>query len=110
MAAFTGRRGGCQGTCRSGYPRGRRTTMDMRLGRWLVLVALAGCSPSSVNPPSILAVSCRDDLAGFFTTTPSDLPAFDPSHRGDVVRCATERAVTADQLTKTAKALGYVGP
>jgi hypothetical protein len=38
------------------------------------------------------------------------LPAFDPSHRGDVVHCAFDRTLTRDQINTAATNDGYTGP
>jgi pimeloyl-ACP methyl ester carboxylesterase len=80
----------------------------------LLAGAVMGCSSSdsgggtTPGPSSPLTISCADS-ADVFDTKPADLPGFDPSRRGDVVRCSPVGSYTLEQLVSTATALGYHG-
>ena len=56
-----------------------------------------------------MAIPCSDTLADVFKL-PSDMPAMDDSHRGDVFRCAATESLTADFANSYATALHYSGP
>ncbi|HEX6835532.1 MAG TPA: alpha/beta fold hydrolase [Polyangia bacterium] len=82
----------------------------------LVLVTLGGCSKAPASAPAdggiaavTLAVPCSDAIADVYTA-PADLPPYDESHRGDIVRCAFDRAIGPAELSQQAVALGYQGP
>src|SRR5262245_16071647 len=79
-----------------------------RTGR-LALVLLAACTGAPDEPPSQLAIACRDDAATFYTAA---LPALSgpDTRRGEVLRCATDRAATAEEVDRAARGLGYEGP
>jgi hypothetical protein len=66
-------------------------------------------TPTPPPPPPTLMLACSDSLSSVYTL-PSGLPAYDSSHRGDVIRCAYDRYFSASQLTKGAQALGFTGP
>ena len=93
----------------------------MRISILACLACLAACGSNNESgddlsatadlshAPDPLAMSCDDAIADVYTL-PSSLPAFDPSHRGDVFRCAFDRALTAAQINAEITAIGYVGP
>jgi pimeloyl-ACP methyl ester carboxylesterase len=66
-------------------------------------------TPTPPPPPPTLMMACNDTVASVYTL-PTGLPAYDSSHRGDVVRCAYDRYFSAAQLTSGARALGFTGP
>jgi hypothetical protein len=87
----------------------------------LVLLTIAGCggnnthmgtpdmAPStSLGPPPQLAIACSDKLADVFTM-PTNLPAMDNTHRGDVFHCAPTESLTAAYANTQATAFGYPG-
>ena len=90
--------------------------MLRRIGGVAILAATlgAGCSSSdteetpSAKPDPRLAVQCTDSTDVFYER-PTDLPVFDASHRGDVVRCGPYGKFTLDELKTTATNLGYQG-
>src|SRR6266700_2900549 len=61
----------------------------------------------AVDPLAILCTDTIDDVYKLPTTA---LPAFDASRRGDIFRCAFDRALTAAQVNATLTALQYTGP
>jgi pimeloyl-ACP methyl ester carboxylesterase len=61
-------------------------------------------------PPAVdLAVPCTDTTDQVYVL-PTDLPAYDRSHRGDVFRCSRVGWLDAATLDAAAHAQGYVGP
>lgn len=48
-------------------------------------------------PPSPFTIPCTDTLTDVYVK-PASLPAFDLSHRGDVIRCAFDRHISATDL------------
>jgi Secretory lipase len=90
--------------------------MFRRIGGVSILVATlgAGCSSSDTDetpaakPDPRLAVQCTDSIDVFYER-PADLPAFDASRRGDVVRCGEYGKFTLDELKTTATSLYYEG-
>jgi pimeloyl-ACP methyl ester carboxylesterase len=91
-----------------------------RLARWALLAVFCGASGACGDdaapaggdagpPPVPLTSACSDDPAAIYTR-PAGLPAFDPSRRGDVVRCGLVRTADAAALNAQASALGYRGP
>src|SRR5215471_3820129 len=85
-------------------------------GLWL------GCGDSSSNPPvpdaapdsglgapPSLARACSDSLADIYIAPPG-LPAYDASHRGDVVRCNVGPSLTGAEVNTQATGYGYAGP
>jgi hypothetical protein len=66
-------------------------------------------SPPPDMAPSPLARACSDAISAIYTA-PDGLPAWDETHRGDVVRCAPDRVLTAAQLNTAVQGLGYQGP
>jgi hypothetical protein len=81
-----------------------------------VMASALGCGSQAVmmdggpDPtPSPLALDCTDATDDVFTL-PAGLPAFDPTHRGDVFRCAHDTHVSAADANAALEALGYVGP
>lgn len=83
------------------------------------LLAVAGCGGSSPAmppdmgppppPPPALLVGCTDAVADVYTL-PANLPAYDSSHRGDVIRCAYDRYLSAAAINTAMTAYGYQGP
>jgi pimeloyl-ACP methyl ester carboxylesterase len=80
------------------------------------LLVLVGCGnqvaatdggPDPMASP--LAIACTDATGDLFTL-PAGMPAFDPTHRGDVFRCAFDTHVSAADANTALEALGYVGP
>jgi hypothetical protein len=79
----------------------------------ILVVAWGGCggggeAPDMSVPADPLAITCTDSKDDVFTL-PSDLPAFDPTHRGDVFRCSFEQHVAAADANAALTALGYTG-
>jgi hypothetical protein len=66
-------------------------------------------APDLQHAADPLAIACTDTVDAVYTA-PANLPAFDATHRGDVVRCAFDRSLTASQINSTLTALNYVGP
>jgi hypothetical protein len=60
-------------------------------------------------PPPALLQACTDAIADVYTL-PSGLPAFDASHRGDVIRCGYDRYLSAADINAKMTAYGYLGP
>jgi hypothetical protein len=60
-------------------------------------------------PPPTLLQACTDAIADVYTL-PANLPAFDASHRGDVIRCAYDRYLSAADINAAMTAYGYLGP
>src|SRR5438094_6665695 len=91
----------------------------MRKPCLLLLTLAIGCGDDSAAPGDMapdlshqvdpIALACTDSLDSVYTA-PMNLPAFDPSHRGDVVRCAFDRAMPAAQVNSVLTALNYTGP
>ena len=59
-------------------------------------------------PPPQLAVACNDAITDVYVE-PTGLPAYDSSHRGDVVRCAKDRSLTAAQVNAALTIKGFTG-
>ncbi|MCU1277472.1 MAG: Triacylglycerol lipase precursor [bacterium] len=59
-------------------------------------------------PPALLQ-ACTDALADVYTL-PANLPAYDSSHRGDVIRCSYDRYLSAAAINAKMTAYGYTGP
>src|SRR5438270_3399257 len=87
---------------------------------FVLAIAAAGCggSPSTPAPsdmatppppPPALLQACTDAIADVYTL-PAGLPAFDASHRGDVIRCAYDRYLSASDINTAMTAYGYLGP
>jgi hypothetical protein len=83
----------------------------------LVLFSVAGCgnkggggsSPDMGSPPPpSLAMSCKDALGDVYTL-PAGLPAYDGTHRGDVIRCAPVGYLSAAQVTALLGKYAYKG-
>ncbi|MGZ3406064.1 MAG: lipase family protein [Polyangia bacterium] len=83
------------------------------------LLAVVGCSGSSPNmpadmatpppPPPTLLQACTDSMPDVYVL-PSNLPAYDSSHRGDVIRCGYDRYLSATEINTQMSAYGYKGP
>jgi hypothetical protein len=58
---------------------------------------VASDAPADSGPKSPFTVACTDALSDVLVA-PTGLPAFDPSHRGDVVRCAFDRALASTDV------------
>ena len=89
----------------------------MRIATLLVLPMLVGaCDHESslgdmsidMSTPQPLAIACSDSRDAVFQL-PANLPPFDPTHRGDVFRCAYERYISAADANQALAALGYTG-
>ena len=67
------------------------------------------CPRRDARPPPELAMACSDALADVYTL-PSNLPAMDDTHRGDVFRCATTESLSAYKVNKQIDAynIGYM--
>ncbi|MGZ3443487.1 MAG: hypothetical protein ACXVDD_28390, partial [Polyangia bacterium] len=71
------------------------------------LLAVVGCSGSSPNmpadmatpppPPPTLLQACTDSMPDVYGL-PSNLPANDSSHRGEVIRCGYDRYRSATEI------------
>lgn len=80
-------------------------------------VTLCGCGGGSTKappdmappPPPLLLQACSDAIADVYTL-PANLPAYDASHRGDVVRCAYDRYLPSSVINTRMTAYGYTGP
>ncbi len=59
-------------------------------------------------PPTLLQ-ACTDSVNDVYTL-PANLPAFDATHRGDVIRCAYDRYLSASEINAQMTAMGYTGP
>ena len=59
-------------------------------------------------PAPQLAMACKDAITDVYTL-PSGLPAYDSSHRGDVIRCAPDVYLSADQVNALLPAYQYKG-
>ncbi len=81
----------------------------------LMLLGCGGSSPgapadmTAPSPPPALLLACSDAVADVYTA-PSSLPPFDASHRGDVIRCAYDRFLSAAAINAAMTAYGYQGP
>lgn len=60
-------------------------------------------------PPPMLLQACSDAVADVYTL-PANLPTFDSSHRGDVIRCAYDRYLSAADINTAMTGYGYLGP
>ncbi|MCU1278297.1 MAG: Triacylglycerol lipase precursor [bacterium] len=60
-------------------------------------------------PPPALLQACTDAIADVYTL-PTGLPAFDLSHRGDVIRCGFDRYLSPAQINAAMTSYGYKGP
>src|SRR5258706_15058254 len=69
-------------------------------------LAMAAADLTMASP---VALACADTVASVYDT-PVGLPAWDPSHRGDVVKCARDRSLSAAEVNAAATGGGYVGP
>ena len=67
-----------------------------------------GAGDAAVAPGIGLAIPCSDPLEDLYKT-PAMLPAFDDGRRGEVVRCAKDRRLSAMEVNEALKAAGYVG-
>src|SRR5579862_2060354 len=66
-------------------------------------------APDLAHPADPIAIACTDTVDAVYTA-PMNLPAFDATHRGDVVRCAFDRSLTAAEINASLTALNYTGP
>src|SRR5258708_7685354 len=91
----------------------------MRTAILVAYVSLAlGCKSSThsmppapdmaIAPTPMLLRACADAIADVYTA-PAGLPAFDASHRGDVIRCGFDKYIPAAQLNAQMNAYGYIG-
>ncbi|MDB4964913.1 MAG: Triacylglycerol lipase precursor [Myxococcales bacterium] len=89
----------------------------LRTLSWALLVL--GCSNSPATsppdmamlpppPPPALLQACTDAIADVYTL-PAGLPAYDSTHRGDVIRCAYDKYLSAAEINKQMSAYGYTG-
>jgi pimeloyl-ACP methyl ester carboxylesterase len=83
------------------------------LGTLLLLVSAAcgdNLDPGLDADPDDVALlrACADSFETIYTK-PTDLPAFDASRRGEVVRCGKVDVASASELSAQAAALGYTG-
>jgi alpha-beta hydrolase superfamily lysophospholipase len=60
------------------------------------------------GPPVVPAMACSDALSDVYVA-PSSLPPFDPSRRGDVVRCAPDAPIDASALASRLSSAGVSG-
>jgi hypothetical protein len=60
------------------------------------------------HAPASLAITCTDSTDAVFQL-PADLPAFDPTRRGEVFRCAYDRYLSAAGANQVLASLGYQG-
>jgi hypothetical protein len=80
-------------------------------------LTLVGCggspttTPADMAPPAppALLQACTDAIADVYTL-PANLPAFDSTHRGDVVRCGYDKYLSAADINTQMTAYGYLGP
>jgi pimeloyl-ACP methyl ester carboxylesterase len=75
-------------------------------------LSVAACGSNNNNappPPPMLAMACSEKVADL-DTLPAGLPAYDSSHRGDVIHCAFDKYISAAEIAKATKALNYAGP
>ena len=95
------------------------TTLGTRALMCLLSIALiAGCAADldSDAEASVglhgealrLSRECNDSFDSVYTA-PSELPDFEPSRRGDVVRCSTGRSIAPDEIAATLLKLGFAG-
>jgi pimeloyl-ACP methyl ester carboxylesterase len=86
----------------------------------LAAVTATGCSSSATDGETNgndalsegadhVAAGCSDSIADVYVA-PSNLSAFTPDSRGEIVRCAYDRTLTAADVDKTARSEGYTGP
>src|SRR5260370_2893999 len=85
----------------------------------LPLLIAIGCGDDSAAPGDMapdlahtvdpLAIACTDSVDSVYQP-PTGLPAFDLTHRGDIVRCAFDRSMSAATVNATLTALNYTGP
>jgi len=54
-------------------------------------------------------IACDDTIETLYAL-PEGLPAYDATHRGDIVRCALDRAAGAAVIDAQVRELGYEGP
>src|SRR4051794_4620242 len=87
--------------------------------RFVLAVSLCvlGCSngqsmpapPDMATPATpMLLQACTDTVSDVYAA-PTGLPAYDSSHRGDVVRCAFDTYIPASRLGGRVAAYGYLG-
>lgn len=60
-------------------------------------------------PPPALLQACSDTVPDVYTL-PAQLPPYDASHRGDVIRCAYDKYLSAAGINAAMLAYGYKGP
>jgi hypothetical protein len=92
-----------------------------KLVAWCAALVALGCGSSSSKtpdaaadaapppPPPALLQACTDAIADVYTL-PADLPPYDASHRGDVIRCGYDRYLSAADINASMSAYGYLGP
>jgi pimeloyl-ACP methyl ester carboxylesterase len=95
-----------------------------KLGCLVALLGLLGCGDDNAKTPDggsdaafdaapqspiALALPCSDSVNAVYTV-PSGLPTYDASHRGDVIRCASDRALSTDQIGARLTQLQFVMP
>lgn len=66
-------------------------------------------APPPPPPPPALLQACTDAIADVYTL-PTQLPPYDSSHRGDVIRCGYDHYLSAADINASMTAYGYVGP
>src|SRR6478672_9195838 len=89
---------------------------------WCAVLLALGCGGSSSKtpdaapdaaepppPPPALLQACTDAIADVYTL-PDNLPPYDASHRGDVIRCGYDHYLSATDINKSMTAYGYLGP
>jgi hypothetical protein len=86
----------------------------------LPILGAFGCNDATTSPGDAgldmahsidpLAIMCNDTVDDVYKLPATALPAFDDTHRGDIFRCAFDRAITAAQINTTLSANGYSGP
>lgn len=59
--------------------------------------AAPDAAPETLGPPPDLAMACADSPADVYVL-PTNLPAMDDSHRGDVFRCAKAESLSASKI------------
>lgn len=69
-----------------------------------------GAADAAAPPPlGEPAAACADSLEAVYES-PGALPEPTPALRGEIVRCAKDRPLTRDDLTRTLAEAGYAGP
>ena len=82
-----------------------------------ILTLLGACSASAgdeptdgaahVSHPLTTATQCRDSIDSVYAV-PSVVPPYDASHRGDVVRCATDRTLSVEEIETRLASDGFI--